>query len=85
MNLTAEEKLVFFKSEGVAAVLQCESGWLGACRGYASPIARRMNWSREGILAAPPIIAITPEHYNRMHRILLDFSMDADQVEARVR
>ena len=68
--LTAEEKLTFYKSEGVAAVLQCESGWLGACRGYASPIARRLNWSREGILAAPPMIAITPEHYNRMYRIL---------------
>ncbi|MEO5800490.1 MAG: M20/M25/M40 family metallo-hydrolase [Gemmatimonadales bacterium] len=68
--LSAEEKLLFYKSEGVAAVLQCESGWLGACRGYASPIARRMNWSREGILAAPPMIAITPEHYNRMYRIL---------------
>lgn len=68
--LSAEEKLRFYKEEGVAAVLQCESGWLGACRGYASPIARRMNWSREGILAAPPVIAITPEHYNRMYRII---------------
>ncbi len=68
--LSAVEKLTFFKAEGVAAVLQCESGWLGACRGYDSPIARRQNWSAEGIRAAPPIIAITPEHYNRMYRIL---------------
>ncbi|MFN0177375.1 MAG: M20/M25/M40 family metallo-hydrolase [Gemmatimonadales bacterium] len=68
--LTSAEKLAFYKAEGVAAVLQCESGWLGACRGYDSPIARRLNWSAEGIRAAPPIIAITPEHYNRMYRIL---------------
>lgn len=68
--LTAEEKLAFFKAEGVAAVLQCESGWLGAVRGYARPGARADGWSREGILASLPVIAITPEHYNRMYRIV---------------
>lgn len=68
--LTAAEKLAFYKAEGVAAVLQCESGWLAACRGYDSPIARRLQWSAEGIRAAPPVVAVTPEHYNRMYRIL---------------
>ena len=68
--LTAEEKLAFFKSEGVVAVLQCESGWLGAVRGYSRPGARADGWSRAGILASLPVIAITPEHYNRMYRIL---------------
>jgi carboxypeptidase Q len=68
--LTAEEKLAFYKSEGVIAVLQCESGWLGAVRGYARPGARNDGWSRAGILASPVIVAITPEHYNRMYRIL---------------
>ena len=68
--LTAEEKLAFYRAEGVAAVLQCESGWLGAVRGYGRPGARTDGWSRAGILAAPPVIAITPEHYNRMVRIL---------------
>src|ERR1019366_3886785 len=68
--LTAEEKLTFYKAEGVVAVLQCESGWLGAVRGYARPGAARDGWSRAGILASPVIVAITPEHYNRMYRIL---------------
>jgi hypothetical protein len=68
--LTAEEKLAFYKAEGVVAVLQCESGWLGAVRGYARPGARTDGWSRAGILASLPVIAITPEHYNRMYRVL---------------
>lgn len=68
--LTAEEKLAFYKAEGVVAVLQCESGWLGAVRGFARPGAARDGWSRAGILASPVIVAITPEHYNRMYRII---------------
>lgn len=68
--LTAEEKLAFYKAEGAVAVLQCESGWLGAVRGFARPGARQDGWSRAGIVASLPIIAITPEHYNRMYRIL---------------
>ena len=68
--LTAEEKLAFYRAEGVTAVLQCESGWLGAVRGYSRPGARTDQWSRAGILASPVIVAVTPEHYNRMYRIL---------------
>ncbi len=68
--LTAEEKLAFYQAEGVAAVLQSESGWLGAVRGFARPGARQDQWSRAGILASPVIVAVTPEHYNRMYRIL---------------
>jgi hypothetical protein len=68
--LTAEEKVAFYAAEGVAAVLQCESGWLGAVRGFSRPGARGDQWSRAGVLASPPIVAITPEHYNRMYRIL---------------
>lgn len=68
--LTAAEKTAFYASEGVAAVLQSESGWLGAVRGFSRPGARDDRWSRAGMLAGPPIIAITPEHYNRMYRIL---------------
>jgi len=54
----------------VAAVLQSESGWLGAVRGFSRPGARNDRWSRAGMLAGPVIVAITPEHYNRMYRIL---------------
>jgi carboxypeptidase Q len=68
--LKAEEKMAFFAAEGVAAVLQCESGWLGAVRGYGRPGTRDDKWSRQADLAAPPMIAVTPEHYNRMYRIL---------------
>ncbi len=68
--LSAEEKMAFYQAEGVAAVLQSESGWLGAVRGFSRPGSRNDRWSRAGMLAGPPIIAITPEHYNRMYRIL---------------
>ena len=68
--LSADQKMVFLKAEGVAAVLQSESGWLGAVRGFSRPGSKVDMWSREGDLASPPIIAITPEHYNRMYRIL---------------
>jgi carboxypeptidase Q len=68
--LTAEAKTAFYKSEGVAAVLQSESGWLGAVRGFSRPGSRNDRWSAAGDSAAPVIIAITPEHYNRMYRIL---------------
>ena len=68
--LTAEEKLEFYRAEGVAVVLQCESGWLGAVRGFSRPGSRNDQWSRAGMLAPPAIVAVTPEHYNRMYRIL---------------
>ena len=68
--LTSEEKAAFFKAEGVTAVLQSESGWLGAVRGFSRPGTRTDHWSAAGDSAAPVMIAVTPEHYNRMYRIL---------------
>jgi carboxypeptidase Q len=68
--LTADEKIAFYAAERVAVVLQCESGWLGAVRGFSRPGARNDNWSRAGMMASPAIVAVTPEHYNRMYRIL---------------
>ena len=35
--LSADERMAFYKSDGVAAVLQSESGWLGAVRGFSRP------------------------------------------------
>ena len=67
--VTAEEKIAFYKAEGVVAVLQSESGWPGAVRGFARPGTRTDKWGREATLASPPIVAITPEHYNRMYRL----------------
>ncbi len=64
-----EERLAFFKAEGAVAVLQCQGGQMGAVAGYSRPGANEDHWSREKTLATLPIIAVTPEHYNRMFRI----------------
>jgi hypothetical protein len=68
--LKAEEKISFYKEEGVLALLECRSGRLGAVRGFARPGTKEDKWSRENSLNSLPIIAVTPEHYNRMYRIL---------------
>jgi hypothetical protein len=68
--LKPEEKIEFFKAEGVVAVLQCDGGTFGSVRGFGRPGSNNDKWSREKDLASLPIIEVTPEHYNRMHRIL---------------
>jgi hypothetical protein len=68
--LKAVEIIEFFKTEGVRAVFECRSGRPGLVRGFARPGTKQDNWSREKSLASLPIIAVTPEHYNRMYRIL---------------
>ncbi len=68
--LTAAQRLAFYVSEGVAVVLESNSGWPGAVRGFARPGATNDRWGREETLGSVPIVAITPEHYNRMHRVL---------------
>lgn len=65
-----EERLEFFRAEGAVAVLQCEGGALGMVRGFSRPGANEDHWSREKTLRTLPVIAVTPEHYNRMYRIL---------------
>jgi hypothetical protein len=68
--LKAEETIEFFKEEGVLVVFECRSGRPGLVRGFARPGTQKDNWSREKSLDSLPIIAVTPEHYNRMFRIL---------------
>jgi carboxypeptidase Q len=68
--LRPEEKMAFFKAEGAAVVFQCDGGRPGMVRGFARPGTRDDTWSREKSLASPPIVAVTPEHYNRMFRLL---------------
>jgi hypothetical protein len=65
-----DERMAFLKAEGVAVVFQCDSGWIGAVRGFSRPGTRDDHWSRDASLASPPIVAITPERYDRMYRIL---------------
>jgi carboxypeptidase Q len=67
--LRSVDRMAFYKAEGVVAVLECTSGWIGAVRGYARPGTSTDRWGREESLASPPIVAVTPEHYNRMYRI----------------
>lgn len=67
--LTAAQKLEFYVQEGAAVVLESSSGWPGAVRGFARAGAKIDRWSREETLSSVPVIAITPEHYNRMYRI----------------
>ena len=68
--LTAGERLAFYVHEGVAVVLESTSGWPGAVRGFARPGAKIDLWSRDATMSSVPIVAVTPEHYNRMYRIL---------------
>ncbi len=68
--LDAAERLAFFVAEGAAVVLESSSGWPGAVRGFARPGAKVDRWSRQATLASVPVVAVTPEHYNRMYRIL---------------
>ena len=68
--LKDEEKIAFYKAEGALALLECRSGKLGAVRAFARPGTKQDEWSREGSLNSLPIVAVTPEHYNRMYRIL---------------
>jgi len=68
--LKPEEIVAFFKAEGAVAVLRCDGGKPGAVWGFARPGTKEDKWSLEASLASLPIIAVTPEHYNRMYRIV---------------
>ena len=68
--LKPEEIVAFFKAEGAAAVFRCDGGKPGAVRGIARPGTKDDKWSLEASLSSLPIIAVTPEHYNRMYRIV---------------
>jgi hypothetical protein len=68
--ITAAERLVFLKSENVAVVLQTDGNRLAIVPGYSRPGVKEDGWSAEGMHKSPAILAVTPEHYNRMYRIL---------------
>jgi carboxypeptidase Q len=68
--LRLEEKLAFLKVEGAKVVFQCPGGRPGAANGYARPGTKDDKWSYEATMGSLPILAVTPEHYNRMYRIL---------------
>lgn len=71
--LQPAEKIAFYKAEGATAVFQCEGrGRPGLVTGFARPGTKDKDdmWSRAKSLASLPIVAVTPEHYNRMLRVL---------------
>jgi len=67
--LSEGERMEFFKEEGVEVVLESRSGWPGAVRGFARPGTHSDRWARQESMDSLPIVAVTPEHYNRMHRV----------------
>jgi len=68
--ITAVERMAFLKSELVAVVLQTDGNRLGIVPAYSRPGSKEDGWSADGNRKTPPILAVTPEHYNRMYRIL---------------
>ncbi len=68
--ITALDRMAFLKSENVAVVLQTDGNRLGIVPGYSRPGVREDGWSAAGMRNSSPILAVTPEHYNRMYRIL---------------
>lgn len=68
--LTPIERMAFLKGEGVAVVLQTDGNRLAIVPAYSRPGSKEDGWSAEGMRNSPAILAVTPEHYNRMHRIL---------------
>jgi hypothetical protein len=84
-HLKDKEKLAFFKAEGAAVVFQCPKGRPGAVTAASRPGVEDDKWSYEATMASLPILSITPEHYNRMYRILKRNIPVKVQVEVRNR
>jgi len=64
----AEEALRFFKSEKVAVVLEPGPGGDGTVF-LTGRAGNRQDRSRAGVEAAPPVVTLAAEHYNRLHRL----------------
>ena len=51
-------------------MLESRSGWIAAVRGFARPGAKKDVYDRSATLNHLPVVAVTPEHYNRLYRTL---------------
>lgn len=69
-RISSVERNAFFKKEGVSVILESRSGWLAAVRGFARPGAKKDVYEKKDTINHLPLVAVTPEHYNRMYRIL---------------
>jgi len=67
--LMATEVLQFFKTEGVAVVLDAARGGDGTVF-VTGRHGSREDRSAAGIATAPPMVALAAEHYNRIYRVV---------------
>ncbi|MBX7118446.1 MAG: M20/M25/M40 family metallo-hydrolase [Gemmatimonadaceae bacterium] len=81
--LTAVERMAFYKAEGVAVVLETGGNRIAYVPGFSRPGSRNDGWSAAGMRNSVPQVVVTPEHYNRMYR-LVQRGMPV-QVEVEVR
>ena len=66
--IAADAILAFFKSEGVAAVLEAGAGADGTVF-LVGRAGSRQDRSQAGVLRSPPVISVAAEHYNRLYRL----------------
>jgi len=67
-GVSPTERLAFFKSENVGAVLQAAPGRDGTVFVDGRP-GSRQDRSYRGVMGSPPMVAVAAEHYNRIYRV----------------
>ncbi len=82
-DITADELEEFFKSEGVAVILQAGQGGDGTVVVTARPY-RRNDRSTEGVKKSLPMLSMAPEHYNRIYRLLEHGAPVKMEVDVRI-
>ncbi len=68
-GLSASDVLRFLQREGVGAVLDAAPGSDGTVFVSGRPGSRE-DRSYAGVMAAPPMVALAAEHYNRIYRVV---------------
>lgn len=64
----AEARLAFFKAEGVSVVLEAGAGGDGTVF-LTGRAGNRQDRSLAAVEAAPPVVTLAAEHYNRIYRL----------------
>jgi len=82
-GVSAQELEKFYKTEGVAAVLQASIGSDGTVYATARPTGNR-DRSLEGVRNSVPMLSVAAEHYNRIYRLAEHGIPVKMEVEVRV-
>ena len=82
-DITADELEEFYRSEGVSAILQGGQGGDGTVVVASRPY-RRNDRSAEGVKRSLPMLALVPEHYNRIYRLLEHGTPVKMQIDVRI-